>query len=117
MFHALDDDPAVLDLVDADSFPVEVGPPRSLGRGVALVVTAPEAHALRATWAHLAVTAQDRQPWRPHVTVQNKVAPAVARATLHALEGASYEGRAVSVRAWAYLGGPWELLREQPLRD
>ena len=86
---------------------------RSLGRGVAFDVRCPPLASLRAAlgklW-HESLTAQDRQDWRPHVTVQNKVAPAEAAALLAAMRaefapfGVSVEG----VHLWRYLGGPWE---------
>ena len=93
--------------------PVRLGPPRFLGRGVALAVVAPEVAALRGRFAALWaawLTPQDRQGWRPHATVQNKVAPAAARA-LHAELAASLpvrEARAEALRLWRSRGGPWE---------
>ncbi|MFL1463293.1 2'-5' RNA ligase family protein [Roseococcus sp. DSY-14] len=90
-----------------------IGPPRFTGRGVALAVEAPGLGALRAALAREwqpVLTPQDRQGWRPHVTVQNKVAPEVARA-LHAalLAGwAPLHTRVAALRLWRYRGGPWE---------
>ncbi len=83
-----------------------------LGRGVAYRLAAEEAtrlhRRLQELWRpHL--TAQDRQPFRPHVTVQNKVEPEVARATLARLR-AGFEhttARAVGLELWRYDGGPW----------
>ncbi len=92
---------------------VRIGPPRFLGRGVALEVAAPEAAALRARLAARwrdRLTPQDRQGWRPHATVQNKAAPERARA-LHAELAAGLparEGRAEGLLLWRYRGGPWE---------
>ncbi|MDP4024544.1 2'-5' RNA ligase family protein [Methylobacterium sp. NEAU 140] len=86
---------------------------RFTGRGVAYVLDSEALTGFRARLArsfsdHL--TPQDRQGWRPHVTVQNKVAPETARA-LHAdLEGAfaPFRFTAPGVLLWRYLGGPWE---------
>jgi hypothetical protein len=92
---------------------VRIGPPRFLGRGVALEVGAPQAAVLRARLAARwrdRLTPQDRQGWRPHATVQNKVAAERARA-LHAELAASLpvrEGRAEGLSLWRYRGGPWE---------
>lgn len=92
---------------------VRIGPPRFLGRGVALEVSAPEVVALRARLAEAWdawLTPQDRQGWRPHATVQNKVAPETARA-LHAALSAELPPReavAQGLLLWRYLGGPWE---------
>lgn len=86
---------------------------RSLGRGVAYEIEAPALVALRATLARrwqAWLTPQDRVWGRPHVTVQNKVAPEVARATLAELER-DFEPWACSIEGlalWRYAGGPWE---------
>lgn len=87
-----------------------------LGRGVAYVIHSPAVEALhrelQAEWQpHL--TPQDQQRRRPHVTVQNKVAPEVARA-LHQQLAATFEpfeATGTGLQLWAYKGGPWELLR------
>ncbi|MBW1279601.1 2'-5' RNA ligase family protein, partial [Escherichia coli] len=55
------------------------------------------------------LTAQDRQGWRPHVTVQNKVTPETARA-LHAdlaFGFTPFRFTAPGLLLWRYLGGPW----------
>lgn len=92
---------------------VRIGPPRFLGRGVALAIEAPVVSALRARLAARwldRLSPQDRQGWRPHATVQNKVTAERARA-LHAELAASLaprEGRAEGLLLWRYRGGPWE---------
>ena len=101
--------------------PVTVEGLRFLGRGVAYGLVAPEVAAFRATVAGLwaaDLTAQDRQPWRPHVTVQNKVEPAEARALHERLLRAfsPFSATAVGVRLWRYLGGPWALERDFAFR-
>lgn len=90
-----------------------IGPPRFTGRGVALAVEAPGLAALRGSlargWAPW-LSPQDRQGWRPHVTVQNKVPPEEARA-LHArllAEWAPRPARVAALSLWWYRGGPWE---------
>ena len=100
-----------------DAAPPEVGVTglRFLGRGVAYTLESAPLAAFRARVAaafraHL--TPQDRQGWRPHVTVQNKVAPETARA-LHAALAAEFSParfRAPGLLLWRYLGGPWERL-------
>ena len=86
---------------------------RFLGRGVAIEVDVPGLVTLRrhlaAIWAP-ALTAQDAQGFRPHVTVQNKVDPAAAR-TLRdrlAVGFAPMEGTIEGLDLWHYRGGPWE---------
>ncbi|WP_210529110.1 2'-5' RNA ligase family protein [Rubellimicrobium arenae] len=88
-----------------------------LGRGVAYRLEAPGLAELRAGLArHWAdwLTPQDRQPWRPHVTVQNKVSPEVARDTLSQLRAAfvPWEAQARGLLLWRYKGGPWESVAE-----
>lgn len=88
---------------------------RFTGRGVAYVLDSEALSAFRARLAERfegleeGLTAQDRQGWRPHVTVQNKVAPGTARA-LHAdLEAdfTPFRFTAPGLLLWRYLGGPW----------
>ncbi len=97
-------------------FPVAVVDVVPLGRGVAYRLATEEGQRLHRRlqdrWLpHL--TRQDAQPLRPHVTVQNKVEPEVARATLERLRAAFRPEvtRAVGVELWRYDGGPWTLLR------
>lgn len=111
---------AVLEAATALPSPDAVlGAPRFLGRGVALEVRADALGGLRAALARRWVSwlsPQDQQGWRPHVTIQNKVAPEEARA-LHARLLAEWRPRPVQVaalRLWWYRGGPWQLRREFP---
>lgn len=113
LFHALSTRPRlpaspVLDAV--------VEAPFKLGRGVAFAVACPPLLALRrgmvAAIGEDALTQQDRGWGRPHVTVQNKVAPETA-ATLHASLTDGHEPRpaqVVGLALWDYRGGPWALL-------
>ena len=86
-----------------------------LGRGVAVRIESAGLEAVRAELAAAfasLLTPQDRAGWRPHVTIQNKVAPAAAKATL-ALLRAGFEPRPVRIAglaAWYYRGGPWEAI-------
>ncbi len=86
---------------------------RFLGRGVAFDVDSPGLLAIR---EHIAdafladLIPQDRQRPRLHITVQNKVDPAEARA-LHAELSAVFLTRPLAMAglaAWYYRGGPWE---------
>jgi len=100
---------------ECQAYDVKVSRVRSLGRGVAYDLRAPELDAqhreLAARWQPW-LTRQDRQPLSAHVTVQNKVAPAAARALLVELSAGfeSYDVRATGFALWRYLGGPWEPL-------
>ena len=86
--------------------------PVSLGRGVAFRYsseTLARVHAeLSRLWAAW-LTPQDRQRFRAHVTIQNKVTAAEARALLAALDpGAIPVCRVGGLRLWRYRGGPWD---------
>lgn len=86
---------------------------RFIGRGVAYVLASDPLTAFRGRLAslfHERLTEQDRQGWRPHVTIQNKVDPARARALHAELEAdfAPFRFTAPGLVLWRYLGGPWE---------
>ena len=94
---------------------------RLLGRGVAFDVEAAGLSEVRRElarrWAPL-LSAQDRQGFRAHVTIQNKVAPADARALRDRLADgfAPYEATGEALQLWRYLGGPWSAEAEAPFR-
>jgi hypothetical protein len=93
----------------------------NLGGGVAYRVASDELDAVRAELSeafHGLLTAQDAGGWRPHVTIQNKVAPKVARALLSELEQ-GFRQRPLTITGLGlhrYLGGPWEALGSYPFR-
>lgn len=125
LFHAL---PGVgRDRMKADiaaaaarpAFEVSVSEVIPLGRGVAYRLNSVDlSHLHRALqkkwWPEL--TAQDRQGYRPHVTVQNKVSAEVARHTRATLAAgfAPFSVRAEGLRLWRYDQGPWTHLRDYP---
>jgi hypothetical protein len=88
-----------------------------LGEGTALRVESEELEDIRyglALALRGLLTPQDMAPWRPHVTVQNKVEPKVARRLQAQLRG-SFERRPLAIRGlalWRYLGGPWEPVKQ-----
>ncbi|KQM27173.1 MULTISPECIES: 2'-5' RNA ligase family protein [unclassified Sphingomonas] len=92
-----------------------VGGLMNLGRGVAYRIESPELESVRAELADAfasMLTPQDRAGWRPHVTIQNKVEPAAARALLAELS-AGFSPRPLKIAglaSWWYRGGPWEEL-------
>lgn len=94
-------------------FPVRVARLQSLGRGVALALEAEPLLRMRGAlarrWADW-LTAQDRQGYRPHVTIQNKVEAAVAKRLLAELSAgfAPWTVEAAGLSLWWYRGGPWE---------
>jgi 2'-5' RNA ligase len=95
-----------------EPFSIEVVQLMSLGRGVAYQLQSAELVSLHRDlqarwWAQL--SPQDRQRYRPHVTVQNKVSPEVASRTLAQLRQrfAPFTVTARALRLWRYDGGPW----------
>ena len=84
-----------------------------MGRGVMYSLECPPLEALHRRWQQHwrpLLTAQDQQGRHPHITVQNKVDPAEARA-LHAQLAAGFEpftALGTGLALWAYRGGPWE---------
>ena len=97
---------------------VRIGPPRFLGRGVALDASAPAVAALRtrlaARWREW-LSPQDRQGWRPHATVQNKVGAERARALLRRVGREPARARGVRGRA-AAVALPWRTVGSRPGR-
>ncbi|OGX84533.1 hypothetical protein BEN47_16070 [Hymenobacter lapidarius] len=101
---------------EMEPLPLQVSGLRSLGRGVAFTLQHPELLALHRQLqqrfaAHL--TPQDQQKLQPHITVQNKVDPAVARQLLTDLQAdfAPFCAVGTGLHLWAYRGGPWESVR------
>jgi 2'-5' RNA ligase len=92
-----------------------------LGEGTALRVESEDLEDIRAELAdafHGLLTAQDQAPWRPHVTIQNKVEPREARA-LQAKLRATFLPRPLAIRGlalWRYRGGPWDAVKAWPFR-
>ena len=92
-----------------------------LGGGVAFRIVSPDLDSLRGELAeglHGLLGAQDNAGWRPHITIQNKVAPKVARALKESLER-SFQSRPLAIGGLAihrYLDGPWERVAAYPFR-
>uniref|UniRef100_UPI003183DCBA 2'-5' RNA ligase family protein n=1 Tax=Edaphosphingomonas laterariae TaxID=861865 RepID=UPI003183DCBA len=82
-------------------------------RGAALRIESPELEAIRARIADAFapyLRPVDAAPWRPHVTVQNKVdrlaATALQKELAHAVQRRPVE--IIGLATWVYRGGPWE---------
>jgi 2'-5' RNA ligase len=128
LFHALPAtrEPDVITELTAvasarEPFEIEVRELMSLGRGVAYRLHSAELLSLHSGlqahwWNHL--SQQDRQGFRPHVTVQNKVSPEVAGRTLTELRErfAPFAITAQALRLWRYDGGPWTARERLPFR-
>lgn len=87
----------------------------NLGGGVAYRVVSDDLDRIRGQLAeslHGLLSAQDCGGWRPHITIQNKVAPRQARELQVELE-AGFRPRPLAISGLGlhrYLGGPWEEL-------
>ncbi|GBQ10175.1 2'-5' RNA ligase family protein [Swaminathania salitolerans] len=120
LFHALpfDSAPQVLDhiVTNRPAPGVRIEAPFSLGGGVAFRLSCPEIAVIRSGIAALFPSAslkpQDRAPWRPHLTVQNKVSAETASTLLATLRSAPRpeESHAAALRLWRYENGPWHPL-------
>ena len=99
------------------AFAVEINALMQLGRGVAYKLQADPLHRLheelRSAWLAW-LTVQDRQGFRPHVVVQNKVLPEEAAALYARLEKGfvPWQATAIGLLLWRYLGGPWSAAGE-----
>ncbi len=105
-----------------------VPPPRArlagvidLGAGTAFRVESEELEDIRHDLAEAfrgLLIPQDMAPWRPHITIQNKVEPKEARRLQQRLR-ATFEPRPLSLKglaSWRYRGGPWEPIRTHVFR-
>jgi hypothetical protein len=92
-----------------------------LGAGTALGIASGALEDIRADLAdalHGLLTPQDQAPWRPHVTIQNKVEPREARRLQQQLRG-RFERRPLALKglaAWRYRDGLWDPIRTFPFR-
>ena len=92
-----------------------------LGEGTAFRVDSEELEGIRDDLAEALrglLIPQDQAPWRPHVTIQNKVEPREAK-RLQASLRAAFEPRQLAIKglaSWRYRGGPWEAIRSFSFR-
>ena len=128
MFHA------VPELLEAElrhrlaAIAADAPPPRAtatglmnLGGGVAYRIASDALDLIRADLSDAlrgSLTQQDSHGWRPHITIQNKVRSAIARATMIELER-DFVPRPMAIAGLAYHfyeGGPWRLGRQYAFR-
>ncbi|MDY8109852.1 2'-5' RNA ligase family protein [Fulvimarina sp. 2208YS6-2-32] len=120
LFHHLPGDridAVIAHLVEVASrqrpIPCRVSGLRFLGKGIAYEVDCHELERLRADLAghfYDALTAQDRQRIKPHVTIQNKADPVAARTLYDVLESdfEPFPFEVTGLLLWRYRGGPWD---------
>ncbi|MDO7742343.1 MAG: 2'-5' RNA ligase family protein [Pedobacter sp.] len=116
LFHKLPDIPETVQIISQLSvspFVMQVTGLFNLGAGVAFRVESQSLNLVRNELrkefnAHL--SAQDKQGFRGHITVQNKTSPEIARSLLAelSLNFMAFEIQALGLDLWYYLGGPWE---------
>ncbi|MBS1955196.1 MAG: 2'-5' RNA ligase family protein [Cyanobacteria bacterium SZAS-4] len=117
LFHVLPESEETMHVLSVVSnavaqFPMRIAEIRSLGRGVAYFLESKqltELHRYLSANFQDFLTAQDKQKFHPHVVVQNKVAPEVAKATLEVLRSdfAPSFCTAVGLDLWRYVDGHW----------
>lgn len=98
-----------------EKFPVRFSAVRFLGKGSAVEIESADLNQLRERlkneWLD-DLTNQDRQKFKPHITVQNKVAPDIARRFFGDFSAnfIARNGWGIGIELWRYLNGPWELI-------
>jgi 2'-5' RNA ligase len=115
LFHKLPDSSQTIDLLRSLSVPgftLQVTGLINLGAGVAYQLESNKLKSIHQTLRTQLTTLlspQDKQGFRPHITIQNKTTPAAAKALLEELTSnfKPFAIHAVGLDLWEYLGGPW----------
>ncbi len=127
LFHQLPDTASVRETLQSvaarqPAFDLDVTGLRSLGRGVAYTLASPALQTLHRELAaafadHL--IPQDRQPFRPHIVIQNKTTPEAARTLFAELQRDFTPAtvQASGLDLWLYLNGPWQHLATHPFQN
>ncbi|WP_316833021.1 2'-5' RNA ligase family protein [Pedobacter aquatilis] len=125
LFHHLKDEPRKVEAIEAlqqKTFMLEVTGMKFLGAGVAYALESEVLLDLRKTLANQfwdELKPQDRQGFRPHITVQNKVSSVEARKLYETLKAGfeSFQVEALGLDLWHYHEGPWEHYRYFPFQN
>jgi len=115
LFHKLPDTTKISDLLSKlsiASFELEVSGLINLGAGVAYQLKSSPLNEMR---QHLrnemldVLSPQDKQGFRPHITIQNKTTPAAAKGLLEELttDFQPFTVQGIGLDLWIYLNGPW----------
>ncbi len=102
-------------------FVVKVIGPMKLGRGTALRIESEKLNSVRQGLAERFdawLIRQDREKFRPHVTVQNKAAPHVAQALYDHLAATlpEFEATIEGIQLWRYDDGRWSPIAAVPFQ-
>lgn len=117
LFHQLPDRSETFDLLrkvgnEINRFTMQTEGALTLGNGVAIKIFSEDLirlhHRLKEQFAPLLIP-QDRQKFRPHITIQNK-APRDEMVSLYNKVARSIDRQIVAegLIVWEYLGGPWK---------
>jgi hypothetical protein len=98
--------------LSGEFIPLNFVRPFLIGRGVAIRVDRGELTELHDRMIEAlgrGLTRQDRAPFRPHVTIQNKVRREDAKTTFAQVANnfAPWTGRGIRLDVWRYLGAKW----------
>ncbi|MDQ3292230.1 MAG: 2'-5' RNA ligase family protein [Bacteroidota bacterium] len=124
LFHHLPADLAITQLLETvavrqAAFMGQVSEVIKLGRGVAFKLQSEELKQihgyLQKQWLDW-LSPQDRQGFRPHITVQNKVTPDTAQTLFTQLVNAftPFSFQSIGLSLWEYQGGPWLKIKDYP---
>ena len=115
LFHKLPDTRFVaeaLKSVNVPAFDLQVTGLMNLGAGVAYRLESTGLTDLHQTLSRRfndLLSPQDKQGFRPHITIQNKTTPSAAKTLLTELtkDLQPFAVHAIGLDLWRYLGGPW----------
>lgn len=124
LFHQLPNEVSTkqqLEKVKQSPFTLKITGLQNLGAGVVYKV---ESEALQDLHRQLSacfkdeLIPQDRQRYRPHITIQNKVTPEQAKALIEKLNAdfEPFEITGIGLDLWTYRGGPWEFEAFYPFK-
>jgi len=119
LFHQLPDEPEtykILEDLKFEPFEMQVVGLINLGACLAYKIESKPLKNLHGVLSNAfkdVLIVQDNQGFRPHITIQNKVMPEVARKLLEQLsrDFEEFKITAVGLELWLYLGGPWEWVK------
>jgi 2'-5' RNA ligase len=119
LFHQLPDEAETYQILESivfKRFELKVTAVMHIGAGVAYKISSEELSELHREVSDLFRTSlipQDRQPFRPHISIQNKVMPETARKLLEQLstDFKEFKISGVGLNLWRYLDGPWEWVK------
>jgi len=115
LFHHLQDDEQTIRAIKSirnEIFDMQTSGLKFLGAGVAYSIESPDLRRIRSQIAEALqdqLIPQDKQGYRPHITIQNKVSVEEARTLFAALKAAFHPTTITTygLDLWQYLGGPW----------